>query len=251
MHAVVLAGQSNDGRLGDFADVSHEALIPIHGRPMVDYVLEALKQSPSIDGLRIVGPRVKDGQVHVITPGPTLFDNIERGLRDLAPDDPVVVATSDIPLITPAIVETFLEEAGRLGAVDMVYPIIPQSSILAAWPGVQRTYFRFAEGVFTGGNLFLVRPRVASVLRSRAERLLEHRKSPLRLAGDIGYGTLLKFLFGRLAIPEVEARAGELLGLRGRALIFLHPEVGVDVDKPADLRLVQALMADRGGTARA
>ena len=126
----------------------------------------------------------------------------------------------------------------------MIYPIIPQASILGTWPGVQRTYFRFAEGVFTGGNLFLVRPQVASVLRTRAERLLQHRKSPIRLAGDIGYGTLLKFLVGRLPIAQVEARAGELLGIRGRALVFSHPEVGVDVDKPSDLKLVQELMEE-------
>src|SRR5579875_2873304 len=172
MHAVVLAGQSNDGRLGDFPDVSYEALIPIHGRAMVDYVLEALRRSPSVTAVTLVGPRVGDEAIRVVSPGPSLFDNIERGLRDLPPDDPVLVATADSPLITPGIVEAFLEEAARLGDVDMIYPIIPESSIVGAWPGIQRTYFRFAEGVFTGGNLFLVRPRVASVLRSRAERLL-------------------------------------------------------------------------------
>lgn len=251
MHAVVLAGQENDGRLGDFGDVSHEALIPIQGRAMVDYVLDALAKSPSIDSIRIVGPTVRREGLTVVVPGPSLFDNIERGLKDLPPDDPVVVATADIPLLTSAIVETFLEEAARLGEVDMIYPVIPQSSILGTWPGVQRTYFRFAEGVFTGGNLFLVRPRVASVLRTRAERLLQHRKSPLKLARDIGYGTLVKFLVGRLSIPEVEERAGELLGLTGRALIFLHPEVGVDVDKASDLRLVQELMSEAGSPAHA
>ncbi|MCL5967227.1 MAG: nucleotidyltransferase family protein [Firmicutes bacterium] len=244
MDAVVLAGQDNDGRLRGVSDAAYEALIPIRGRAMVDWVLDALEQTPAISRIRLVGPPTTRADIEVVSPGHTLFDNIERGLRGLPPDQSVLVATADIPLVPPAIVATFLEEAQRLGDWDMIYPIIPQASILGTWPGVQRTYFRFAEGVFTGGNLFLVRPQVASVLRTRAERLLQHRKSPIRLAGDIGYGTLLKFLVGRLPIAQVEARAGELLGIRGRALVFSHPEVGVDVDKPSDLKLVQELMEE-------
>jgi len=51
--AVVLAGQRNDGALRDVSSVPFEGDIPIAGRPMIDWVLDALIEAHHID--RIIG----------------------------------------------------------------------------------------------------------------------------------------------------------------------------------------------------
>lgn len=245
--ALVLAGQRNQGALSARSDAVWEALIPIQGRPMLDYVLEALTACPAIEAVRVVGPELRDPQgsvreggqpVTYIAPGGTLWDNLDRGLAGLAPDAPVLVATADIPLITEATVSAFVA-AARTVAVDIVYPLVPRPAVEQAFPGVHRTYFRFRQGVFTGGNLFWVRPSAWATARPHAEQLLSHRKAPLKLAGDIGLGVLVRYLMGRLDLAEVERVAGRLLGVTGCGLPFAYPEVGVDVDKESDLDLAE------------
>lgn len=237
MQAVVLAGQRNNGRLEAAAPVEYEALIPIAGRPMVEYVVRALAGHPRVDSVRVVGPSSGEIPVVPIVPGASLWENIDRGLEGLDPDVSVLVATADIPLLTTAVVEAFLTAADT--HAEIVYPLIPEAVLKSRFPTAQRTYFRFREGVYTGGNLFLVKARVTAGLAVSGPRLLEHRKSPLRLAQDVGTGVLIKFLLGRLSISDVEKQAGRLLGVDGRALVLAHPEVGMDVDKPADLVLVE------------
>lgn len=247
MMALVLAGQRNQGALSARSDVAWEALIPIGGRPMLQYVLEALTASPAIEAVRVVGPELRDppGSVHdglvpvtYIAAGGTLWDNLDRGLNGLAPDAPVLVATADIPLISESTVSAFVA-AARPAAVDIVYPLIPRAAVEQAFPGVHRTYFRFRQGVFTGGNLFWLRPGAWATARPHAQQLLSHRKAPLKLARDIGLSVLVRYLVGRLDLAEVERVAGRLLGVTGCGLVFPYPEVGVDVDKESDLDLAE------------
>ncbi|MCH1927236.1 hypothetical protein L6232_20735, partial [Shewanella sp. C31] len=67
------------------------------------------------------------------------------------------------------------------------------------------------------------------------KRVVALRKRPLALARMIGLDVLLKLLLGRLSVAELEARAGRILGVEARALLTPFPEVGVDVDREADL----------------
>jgi hypothetical protein len=244
VRAVVLAGGRNQGALKAVSPVAWEALIPIHGRPMVDYVIQALAGHPRIRHVRVVGPEaVARPGVEYIPPAPDLWDNIERGLADLADEEPVLIATADIPLLTTPIVDRFLNDvSAEAAAREVVYPVIPRPVAERRFPGVRRTYFRLKEGAFTGGNLFLVRPGAIRRARAYAQQLLAHRKKPWRLASDIGLGLLLRFLTRRLSLRDAERTAGRLLKIDGAAIICPDPEVGVDVDKPSDLALVTRLL---------
>jgi GTP:adenosylcobinamide-phosphate guanylyltransferase len=207
---------------------------------MVDYVVAALTGHPRIRQVRVVGPQaVVQAGVEYVPPADHLWDNLERGLDRLPEDAPVLVATADIPLLTTPVVDRFLREAPDR---EVVYPVIPRTAAEARFPGVRRTYFRLREGSFTGGNLFLVRPGAIRRARHHAERLFRHRKQPWRLAGDIGLGTLLRFVLRRLSLRDAEITAGRLLAIDGSALVSHDAELGVDVDKPSDLELVTRLL---------
>ncbi len=219
--------------------MSYEAEIPVGGRPMALWVLEALKASPSITSIGLVGPEsLRSDQVVMASMVGDLFGNVLQGLTTAPRDaEAVLFVTSDIPWLTVPVIETFLENAPR--DVDVVYPIIPKHIAEARFPGTKRTYVRLKEGVFTGGNLFLARVDAVPRLQERAQVLLRHRKSPLTLARDVGPGLLLRLLLGQLSVRQAEVRVGRILNITGRALIFPYAEAGVDVDKPEDLALAE------------
>lgn len=239
MHAIVLAGQPNHGMLRALHSNAYEAEIPVGGRAMADWILDALSATPSVTSIGLVGPSSLAREGIILAPvKDSLFANILQGLLT-APDEqsPVLFVTSDIPWITSSIVEEFIQLAPP--EVDVVYPIIPRSVAESRFPGTKRTYVRLKEGVYTGGNLFVARPTAIPRLKERAEVLLAHRKSPILLARDVGVGLLVRLLLGKLSIPQAENKVGGILGIQGRALVFPHAEAGVDVDKPEDLALAE------------
>jgi hypothetical protein len=70
------------------------------------------------------------------------------------------------------------------------------------------------------------------------------------LAQLFGWSTVMKFASGRLTIAEMETRAHEVLGIRGRAVIVESPELALDVDagRPENLAVLRAAVS--GGTSR-
>ncbi len=252
--AVVLAGAENDGRLRAVSNSPHEALIDVGGRPMVQYVLDALAASRYVERIVLVGPaealrgQVGGPRVEIVPGGERMVDNIRIGLEHLGARRKVLLVTSDIPLLTAPVLDDFLERCQRLRA-DIYYPIVPREQNEAAFPGVKRTYVRLREGVFTGGNLVLIEPAVVARCAGIIEQAVRMRKKPLQLGRLLGVSFIIKLLANRLTLPEIEERVGRILGFQGVAVITPYPEIGIDVDKPSDLELVRRALANgHGGT---
>ncbi|MGE5484189.1 MAG: NTP transferase domain-containing protein [Ignavibacteriales bacterium] len=246
--AVVLAGRANDGKLHDADPAEWEALIEVAGKPMLQYVLDALDRSGLVDRIAVVAPPgvdggVTSGKARFVPPGGSMVDNVMRGFAALGGDGKTLVATSDIPLITPEVVDGFIRECGAID-LDFYYPVVRQEVMEARYPGVRRTYAGMKEGQFTGGNMFLVDMKIADKLRKTLEFLVENRKKPLKMAAVLGVPFLLKMVFKRLSIPEAERKAGSLYSLNAKAVITAFPEIGFDVDKPSDLSLCRSVLGE-------
>jgi GTP:adenosylcobinamide-phosphate guanylyltransferase len=246
MQAIVLAGQENSAFTTAWAG-RYEAEVPILGRPMVAWVLDALKEAESVDQVILVGPSVSWEGIIEAPIGETLWDSLDHGLSRLSPDEErVLILTADIPLITGTMVDAFVKNA-PWGA-DLVYPVISKSRTLEKFPETKRTYVRLAGLTVTGGNMVVANPQILPVVAERAKQLIRHRKSPLRLARDVGLVLLLRLLSGRLSLSEAERRVSQVFGIRGRVVECPYPEIGVDVDKMSDLTLVERILADRAST---
>ena len=243
--AVVLAGGDNP----QFADPAHpgpvlEALVDIDGKPMVVYVTEALAACPEVGRIFVVGPKARlEGCpfgpiVTIVEGGDTIFSTAAKGLSLVEEDRQTIVATSDIPLLTPESVSDFVRQAAPLNA-EFCYPIVTKETCENQFPGVRRTYVRLKEGVFTGGNLFLVRPSVIQRCQQAAEEIIARRKAPLALCRLLGWRFVLGLLLGRLELPDLEKCVSKLLQLDGRVFVSRYAEIGLDVDKPSDLALVR------------
>lgn len=244
--AVVLAGGSVKGL--SVGDVETKALIEIEGRPMIEYVLDALRNCPQVRKIVVVVPSEKAfgswtekaDAVEVATG--TITENFFAGLRKIDGSGLVLAVTADLPLLTPEAISDFLARCSQRDA-EIYYPVMAKEEIEKKFPETTRTYALLKEGHFTGGNIGLLDRETILRNRELLEKFYDLRKSPLKLALAIGPITIIKFLLHRLTISEAEKKFSGLIKARGIAIITPYVEIGIDVDKDSDLELVSRLLA--------
>jgi GTP:adenosylcobinamide-phosphate guanylyltransferase len=247
--AVVLAG--GDGVVID-PSCRFKGLLPIAGRPMVEWVVDALREAETVAEIAVVvptaedlGPWVDKVDKLVVSDRP-FMDNVLAGVASFRADRYVLVATGDLPTLDGHAVDTFVDAALAAGA-DFSYPLVPKEDMLAAFPEGQRTYFKLKSGSYTGGNVSLIAPNAAERNREVGQRLFELRKSALSLVRLLGFRFAVKFVLGWLEAEEVESKMKELIGCSGAAILVHEPSIGMDVDKPADVVLVEAVLRGEAG----
>ena len=248
MDAIVLAGALNDGPLRASSSSLYEAGIEIAGRPMVDRVVKALISVEQLKRITVVIPEgilsedVKERVWRVVPPGNTMMDSLRNAFNVMNPTEPVLVVTSDIPLITSEALMDFLERCQQRPA-DIYYSFVPREISEKKYPGVHRTYVHLKDGVFTGGNIIVIHPRVVSEHSRRIAQAVALRKKPIQLCRLLGFRFVIKLLFGQLTVSEIEHRVEKILHLRAAGIVSPFPEVGIDVDKPSDLDLARKSLA--------
>jgi len=250
VRALILAGAPNTGPLASVEKVSNESLVKVGGRPLISWVVQAFQEAETINEIVVVGPEAElaphvPGQVRFVAPQGSLLSNIRAGLAAMDKDEPILISTSDIPLITGEIVDDFIHQCAQLEA-DFYYPIIERSVTEARFPDAKRTWVATADGTFTGGNFWLMEPTRVMQSLDAAEAFIEARKSPLKLAIILGPIFILKLLLKRATVVELEHKISSLAGARGRAVITPHPEIGFDVDKPEHIPPVERALRAAG-----
>ena len=246
---VVLAGSPNNGSLREVSNEVHEALIRIGDRPMIDYVLRALLACREIGRVVVVGPDdlrevLPGARAELLPPAGSLMANLERGLQALGDRQHVLVSTSDIPLLSGPVVERFLAQCGDRSA-QLYYPVVSETTMAARYAGAKRTYVRLREGRFTGGNMVLLHPSAYGRCRRLAAKFAANRKNPVKLAGIVGVGLLIRFITGTLTLRAAEDKVTALAGITGKVVVAQDPEIALDVDKAEDYELVLRALAQR------
>lgn len=235
--AIVLGGGDASDAVAKQFGVPVKALALIAGQPMAAHVLRALR-SGGVERIVYVGPvtAALEGLIDAqIAARGTMLENLQAGLAQIGDAERVLVATADIPLLTAEAVRDVLT---RDPATGLVYPVVNMLDSEAMFPSGKRTSAKLREGRFTGGNLFLLEPRLVNDFLPRLEFVLANRKNVIRLAGMFGLGTLVKLALGTLEIAELEGNVSRILGVPAKALVTKYAEIGFDVDKPDDIALV-------------
>lgn len=253
MDAVVMAGgiPRQEEPLYALCGGRTKALLPVAGKPMVQWVLDALAASRHVGGVVVVG---LDGGlefprgIRYLAGEGDMLDNARLGARAILESDPqasrVLVISSDIPAITAAHIDWVIEQA--LAAEDEFhYCVLERAAMERVFPGCRRTFFRFRGAEVCGGDLAVVAASVFSNTSAAWQRLSEARKSRWRMAATIGFDVLLLLLLRLLSIDGIVRRASRRLGVRGRVLRCPYPEVGMDVDKPFQLEIVSDYLGRR------
>lgn len=249
--ALVLAGTRPGGDpLAAHAGVSHKALIDIAGVSMLQRVLGALAAVPAVARIvvaierpDIVAALPDCGKPVSVLPaqgGPSA--SVAHALQ--VEGTPLLVTTADHALLRSAWVSEFLAAAG--GDADALVGLARREAVLAAAPDTLRTWLRFADGDYSGCNLFLLRRPAALGLVRLWQRLEAERKRPLSLLRRLGFLYALRYRLGLLSLPQALTRLGALAGARLAPVVLADGRAAIDVDKPADLQLVRELIMRQG-----
>lgn len=242
--AVILAG----GRapwLREAAGTDIRCLAKIKNKRIIDYIVDALRESCRINRIMIAGPVYELSKaelpagVELCAPAADMPTTSYAAAQALGADKKILFVCDDIPLLHGAAVSDFLDQCEKYPEGHVYYPIVPKEICLADYPAAKRTYGRLADGVFTGGNIMLVDAKIIPVGLAKAKEIYARRKHPFDLCRWLGLGFILKLLFHSLTVADAEQRTSELLELNCKAIISNYAEVGMDVDKPADLKLVE------------
>jgi molybdopterin-guanine dinucleotide biosynthesis protein A len=242
--AIVLAGGKDSPAFAAAGENPGPGLAEIHGRPMVAFVVDALRATPGVGPVVLVarqGYPTLAGVDRLVPAAGSMVENLNAGLEACGAARAALLTTADSPFLTPAAVADFARRCGESGA-GIGYAVIARAASEARFPGMRRTYARVADGEFTGGNMVYLERSIWPSLRRLLDRAHEARKKPWLLGTLLGPRILWRYLRHTVTIAEVEARISQLLGGPGRAIVTPYPELGADIDDPVDLALARRLL---------
>ena len=249
--ALVLAG-SRPGRdaFAESFGTDLKALIPVGGEPMVRRPVRALMESANVGKILVLGQAPEriaaalpdDSRIEVRESAATIAATILALLDDPSVAWPLLVTTADHALLEPATVDEFCR--GVSGA-EVAIGVVERANLLRRLPGAQRTWLSFRGGGYTGANLFALRSPAVRPAIELWRSVEQDRKKTWRILSLLGPAMLVLVALRLVSLDEVMVRLSARLGLTIRAVSLSNPLAGVDVDKPEDHALAEALLAGK------
>jgi GTP:adenosylcobinamide-phosphate guanylyltransferase len=226
-------------------------MIDVAGKPMIQWVLDALGEAKSVDNVIVIGLSPKSGvtcrkPLYFISNQGRMLANIVAGVNkslELKKDiDYVLLVSSDIPALKPEMVDWLVETCMQTKD-DIYYGICRQEVMEKRFPNSRRTFTHLKDMDVCGADINMAHVRMATEHLDMWEQLIGNRKSPLRQARLIGVGTLFALFTRRLTLDDAIRRVCERIGIKGRAIDWPYAEACMDVDKPHQLELLREDLA--------
>jgi len=255
MDAVVTAGgvPEPDDLLYPYTQGESKALLKIAGKPMVQWVLDAVSQAKTIDRIVLIGLDESSGvtcqkPITFVPNQGSMLNNIRTGVYEVARINPqaeyALVISADIPAITAEMIDWSVNTSLETDD-DLYYSVVTRELMESRFPGSKRSFIRLKDLEVCGADMNMVRISVVSGRDEFWDSLINARKNALKQASLIGFDTLFLLLFRRLTIKKMVKVVAERIGLKGRALISPYAEIGMDVDKPFQYELLCADLEGR------
>ncbi len=255
MKAIVLAGGSiaEDSLLRDSINTEKKSLAPICGKPMVQWVMDALNTSAAVDDIWISGLTETDGigleksVVYVADQG-GIFENIRycanQIYKQTGKPELVFIVSADIPGLQAHMVD-WLAAQIEDDRFNLYYSTASQTVIERTFPGANRSYIRLKDIAICGGDINIINTDLFQNEKNLWKELTLTRKSPLKQAGMIGIGTLILVLLRAITLEKAVNRICHKLEVRGKALHVPYAEMAMDVDKPHQFQLMETYLDQR------
>ena len=235
--------------LYSYTNGDSKALLDMAGKPMVQWVLDALGDAKHVDNVIIIGLSPKSEitckkPMHFISNQGRMLANIVAGVEKSVEISPkaeyVLVASSDIPGINAEMVDWLIETCMETKE-DIYYGVVPREVMEARYPDSNRTYTKLKDIQLCGADMHIA--HVSMALEpdhlQMWEELIGNRKSPLKQAATIGFGTLLRVATRRITLDELVTTVTKRIGITGRPIVWDRAEPAMDVDKPHQLEILR------------
>jgi hypothetical protein len=224
-----------------------KVLLDVCGQPMLARIVAAFTTSPLIEQIVVVGlpedcqQEIAEDVVHLPDHGGAI-SNVRAGLEWIVANRSaghVMLATGDIPLIQAAMIDAFVAACGEPLDRLVYYRFVSRAVMDTRFPDSARTFTHLRDGQVTQADLTVVHSDILNTNQAFWESIISVRKHPWRIARLVGIGTLLKLLFRRLTIVELEETAQRILGAPVSVDFTPYAELAMDVDKPQHLEVVR------------
>ena len=263
MDAIVTAGgiPRPEDPLYTYSHGDSKALIDVAGKPMIQWVLDALSDAKSVDNVIVIGLSGRSGvtckkPLHFVSNQGRMLANVVAGVnKSLELNEKsqyVLIVSSDIPALKPEMVDWLVETCMQTKD-DLYYGVCSREVMEKRFPDSKRTYTKLKDIQLCGADINLTHVRMATEHLDMWETLIGSRKSPLRQAGIIGLDTFFQVFTRSITLEQLVAKVCGRIGIKGRAIQWQFAEACMDVDKPHQLELLRTDLAkqERKSVARA
>ncbi|MGE4322939.1 MAG: nucleotidyltransferase family protein [Sphingobium sp.] len=256
--AILLAGaRPLPDPLARAAGVAVKALVPVAGDPMINRPARALLDHPAIGRVIVLTQSpdllVEDAATAWLADHPRVM--FERGGAGIAssllalldrPDVtfPLLMTTADHVLLDRAMLDQMVTQAS---GADIAVAMVERRTLLARYPASRRTWLKFRDGWWSGANLFWFGSTAARPAIALWQDVEQDRKKGWKVLAAFGPLPLLGALLRILTLRGGIARMGRRMGLTARLVAMDQAEACIDADKPADVALIESILASRAG----
>jgi CTP:molybdopterin cytidylyltransferase MocA len=244
---ILAAGRGPDDPMAKAFGVEHKCTLPLAGKPMLQWVLGALRGSRLIKPYVVVidNPAVIPLQVDVDTlPAKSSAPASAMAALQHLQSYPVLITTGDHPLLTPAMINHMLN-ASDAALADVCVGLATAETINASYPETKRTYFNLGGTRVSGCNLFAVKTEAGLKLLERWQDLERNRKKPWKLVSAFGVMPIVWFALGMLTPDRAFGHISRKLGFKVVPIFMPFAEAAIDVDKPSDHELAEKILKRR------
>ncbi|NCP11135.1 MAG: NTP transferase domain-containing protein, partial [Sphingomonadales bacterium] len=234
--------------------LDRKAMVPIAGEPMLARMIAILSRHTAIGRIVVAA---QDSPALAAEPALAAWrddatiafvearDSIAATLSALLEDGTLgeaLITTADNVLLTHAMIDHFLSASdGR----DLAVAMVERDVALRAYPNTRRSWLRFRGGAWSGANLFRIGGAQVLPLIAVWRRVEQDRKKGWRVISAFGPGLLVAAALRLITLPAAIARVGRRYGLDATLVAMPQAEACIDVDKPDDARLAEAILARR------
>lgn len=257
MDAILIAGgipQPEDPLYG-YSNGRAKALINVAGKPMVQWVLDALNDSSEVDNIIVAGLHKKtrldsSKPLHFISDQGRALPNVVAGIKksvDLGSlGKYVLVISSAIPAIKSSMIDGLVVAAKKTKG-DIYYSVCPHRVMESSFPNSKQAYWRLEDRDICLGGIYLVRVDLLSESpdMDALGKLIEEWKSPHKQASLIGLGTFMLYSMRSLSSDELNSRVSKFIHAKCRPVVWQQAEPCMVVDDSLHLEIVRDDLTSR------
>lgn len=252
---LVLAGK-RDGKLDPLAEragVSHKAVVPIAGKPLIGHVLQTLEvawddakilisiHDPAVlEGVEEVQRLKAAGRLDMVEAQHGIVESIEAAANQAG--FPLLITTGDNVLTTVEALRA-VNSAGFEREADAVIGLARREDIQAAHAEGQRKFYEFKDIAIANCNIYWLRNtqalRAAEAFRGGGQFI----KTPGAIRKAFGLFNLIRFRFRMDTLHGAMNRMSKRFGVRVIAHVLDDGRLAIDVDNERTYRVTEELLA--------
>jgi CTP:molybdopterin cytidylyltransferase MocA len=256
---LVLAGK-RDGRLDPLAEkagVSHKCRVPIQGKPLLVWVLEAVREAwpdnqilisihdaEVISDLPIVQELIAAGRLKICQARSGIVESLEEAIRQADKAYPLLITTGDNVIITPEALRAVHQTAQEKNA-EAIFGIAKREDILAAHPRAQTRFYEFSDIAIANCNSYWLGSEKALQAAEAFRGGGQFIKTKGAIAKAFGLINLIRFRLKWWSFDQMLDALSRRFGVKISAHIFDEGAYAVDVDNQLTYDISEILLKER------